>query len=471
MVGRVKEISLLKSVQQDPKPAFVAVYGRRRVGKTYLIRYVFEKEFTYQLTGIANVGIKAQLVNFHASLQRYFPEMEGTPLPKDWFSAFQLLIKGLERLPEGKKVIFLDELPWLDSPQSQFIPAIEHFWNSWASAQKNIVLIVCGSAASWMVSNLINSKGGLHNRVTHRIRLAPFTLAECEALLRQRAGVLDRYQILQLYMALGGVPFYWEQIDTGMSAAQNIDRLFFTPDGVLRTEYDNLYSALFKNEGRYVAVIEALARKSKGMPREELLIQAKLPNGGSATKVLRELEESSFIQRYRDFGSQERQAWYQLSDFYSFFYLKFVKNNDSRNLNTWLNSLDSPQYRAWSGYTFEQVCNNHVDQIKKALGISGVYTTTSAWRGGNESRQAQIDLVIDRRDHVINLCEIKFSMNRFTIDKAYAEELRHKTGIFREVTQTSKSVFLTLITTFGLEPNAYAASLVQNSLTMDALFE
>ncbi|MDX2250080.1 MAG: ATP-binding protein [Bacteroidia bacterium] len=472
MVGRAEEIKILNAAKNVQKSAFVAVYGRRRVGKTFLIRHVFEGKFCFQLTGIANVNRKAQLVNFHAALVRYFPGMETITPAEDWFHSFQHLINCLERLEAGKKIIFMDELPWLDTTQSHFIPALEHFWNSWASARKDVLLIVCGSAAAWMVNNLINNKGGLHNRVTHRIRLEPFTLSECETLLKQKSGVLDRYQILQLYMALGGIPFYWEQLDTGMSAAQNINNLFFTQNGLLRTEFDNLYSSLFKKAERHIGVIETLAQKAKGMTRDELLAKARLSNGGNTTRVLKELEESSFIQKYRDFGKNEKNMMYQLTDFYSFFYLKFVKNSDPRDKNIWINSLDNPEHRAWSGYAYEQVCFYHIDQIKKALGISGVHTITSAWRGGIDSTQkAQIDLVIDRRDHVINLCEINYSVKTFTIDKPYADELRNKIGLFRETTGTKKSIFLTMITTYGIESNTHAAALVQNALTMDVLFE
>jgi uncharacterized protein len=470
IIGRKEELSVLQSLEQADESAFVAVYGRRRVGKTYLIRHVFETKFTLYLTGIGNIELKPQLTNFYAALVRYFPAIEDKKMPNNWFQMFQLLITALEDCDDTKKILFFDELPWLDEPQADFIPALEHFWNSWASARRDVILIVCGSAASWMVNNLINNHGGLHNRVTHRIQLEPFTLNECEAFLRQKNATYDRYQIVQLYMAFGGIPFYLKAVNTGKSVAQNINDLCFAKKGILRIEFDNLYASLFKNANRHIAVIEALAKKAKGMERTELLKIAKIPDGGNATKLLKELEESSFIQKYPAFGKTNRYVLYQLTDFYSLFYLKFIKTSSVLDKDFWLNSIDNPEIRAWSGYAFEQVCLMHLDQIKQALGISGIQTRSSAWIGESNGQKAQVDLVIDRRDQVINLCEMKFSINPFEIDKRYAEELRTKIGVFKSATQTQKAIFLTLITTFGLQSSPHVGGLVQNDLTMDILF-
>ncbi len=470
MIGRQEEITLLQTLERTEKSAFVAVYGRRRVGKTYLVRTVFENKMVFQLTGLARTKIDTQLANFHAALVRYFPSYAEKPMAKDWFQAFLQLELALETSTATKKIVFLDELPWLDSRNSGFISALEHFWNSWASARKDVLLIVCGSAASWMINNLINNHGGLHNRVTHQMPIAPFTLAESEAFFKSKSAAYDRYQILQLYMVLGGIPFYLDMVDTTLSAAQNINRLCFSPKGGLRKEFNNLYASLFKKAENHIAVIEALAKKTKGMERMDLINAANLKNNGSTTKILKELEESDFIRRYNTFGKTTRNAVYQLTDFYSLFYLKFIKPNSVFDTDFWLSSIDNPEVRAWSGYAFEQICLSHISAIKKALGISGVQTISSAWLGSYDNQKAQIDLVIDRRDHVITICEMKFSINPFIIDKKYADELRKKIAIFKQNTETSKAIFLAFITTFGLVQNEHAMSLVQNALTMDVLF-
>jgi len=471
IVGRKEEIALLQSIERADKSAFVAVYGRRRVGKTFLIRSAYEGQFTFQVTGIANVGTANQLTNFHSALVRSFPQFEDNPLAKDWFEAFQQLITALETLHgSGKKVLFLDELPWMDTPNSMFIAALEHFWNSWASARADIVLVACGSSASWMINQLINNTGGLYNRVTHPIRLEPFTLAECEAFFKAKSPGFDRYQLLQLYMVFGGIPFYLEAIDPRKSATQNINDLCFTQKAPLRNEFEKLYASLFKKAEKHIAIIESLAKKSMGLDRAALLNAAKLPDGGNTTTILRELEESNFIRKYNTFGKPKNNAVYQLSDFYSLFYLKFIKNNAFFDDNFWINGIDTPEIRAWSGYAFEQVCLCHTQQIKNALGISGVQTQSSAWFGTDGTEKAQIDLVIDRRDQVINLCEMKFSIKTYTIEKEQAESLRRKIGIFRDVTKTPKALWLTFITTYGLTANQHAQSLAHQELTMDALF-
>ncbi len=471
IIGRKRELSILTGLKTGNDSVFVAIYGRRRVGKTFLIRRAFDNQFTFQLTGLANVNTAQQLTNFSVALRNYDTTGELQQNVGTWQEAFEQLIRCLERSNDEKKVVFLDELPWLDTAQSGFVQALEHFWNSWASARRDIILVVCGSAASWMINKLINNRGGLHNRITHRIRLQPFTLPECEEFFKSKSAGFDRYQIVLLYMVLGGIPFYLDQVNTLLSADQNIDNLCFTSDGLLRREFDNLYHSLFQKAERHIAVIEALSKKNRGLTRSELLEASGLADGGGTTRILKELEESHFIRKYAPFGNKERLSLYQLADPYSHFYLRWIKGSSTLDENNWMNQLDSPRKRAWSGYAFEQVCLEHIGQIKKALGITGIQTTTSSWVSREGSRGAQVDLVIDRRDHVINLCEMKFSIHPFTITKGYAEDLAAKIRVFREQTKTTKAIYLTMITTFGLTSNAYSSSMVQNNFGMDILFD
>jgi AAA+ ATPase superfamily predicted ATPase len=468
-IGRKRELSVLKSLVTSNRSEFVAVYGRRRVGKTFLIRQAFNQKFTFQVTALANAKLSQQLINFHIALQKVNP-IEENPIADSWMTAFQQLTLYLESVREKRKIIFFDELPWFDTHGSGFIQALEHFWNSWASARNDIILIVCGSATSWMINKLINNRGGLYNRVNKRMRLAPFTLNECELYLQSKNSVLDRYQIVQLYMVFGGIPFYWDEVLPGMSAAQNINDICFSENGLLRNEFPNLFRSLFKNDEKHKEIIMVIAKKAKGLTRDEILSATGLPNAGSSTRLLLELEESGFIRKYIPFGKKQRNSLYQLVDFYSLFYLQFINSVSPVDQVNWLSYIDSPRYRAWSGYAFEQVALYHLPQIKNALGIAGVQTSVSSWRSMKLGSGAQIDLVVDRRDQVINLCEMKFSINPFHIDKKYADELRNKIGVFKQETRTRKSVFLTIITTFGLKTNDHSAGLVQNDLSMDCLF-
>ncbi|MCX6225097.1 MAG: ATP-binding protein [Bacteroidia bacterium] len=437
LIGRSQELSALKSLSDSNNSEFVAVYGRRRVGKTFLIRAAFNQEFTFQVTALGNATRAQQLTNFHIALQKVWPAPDNHS-PADWLMAFQQLMDYIDHCKDRRKVIFFDELPWFDTPGSGFIQAIEHFWNSWASARNDVILIVCGSAASWMINKLINNRGGLYNRVTKRLKIVPFTLNECELLLQSKNSVLDRYQIVQLYMVLGGIPFYWDEVRPGKSAFQNINDICFSENGLLLNEFPNLFRSLFNNYQKHQTIIDALARKAKGLTREEIIDTTGLPNAGSTTRILAELEESGFIRKYLPFGRKQRSSLYQLVDFYSLFYLRFLKDHARLDQNDWLAFIDSPKYRAWSGYSFEQVCLYHLPKIKMALGISGIQTSISSWRSNSKDQGTQVDLVIDRRDQVINLCEMKFSLNPFTIDKKYSEELRNKIVLFKSETGTRK---------------------------------
>jgi AAA+ ATPase superfamily predicted ATPase len=468
MAGRVEEAAQMRQLLESNKSEFLAIYGRRRVGKTFLIRNVYKADIVFQMTGIVGVDMSQQLTNFFSALQVASVENSNGSIPENWFKAFEQLRVLLEKSKKLKKVVFFDELPWIDTPRSNFLSALEHFWNSWASSRDDIILVVCGSATSWMLSKLINNKGGLHNRVTKRIRLLPFSLPETEAYFSTKNIVLDRYQIVQLYMAMGGIPFYLNEIMPGRSAFQEIERLCFMKGGILVNEYDNLYRSLFSGADRHMTVIEVLSQKNKGMTRSEIIDAGKLENGGNTTKVLMELEESGFITKVFPFEKKVKTTLYRLTDQYSLFYLKFIKDSRTFGEGAWLSRIDNPRWRAWSGYAFENICFSHIGAVKKALGIGGVYTEISSW--SNAEKGVQIDLLIDRRDQVISLCEIKFSQDPYSITKAYRGELEKKVSAFRTVTKTRKSVFLTMVTAFGLEENVHSLGFVQNSVTMNDLF-
>jgi len=465
IIGRDDQKAELDNMLLSNKSEFVAVYGRRRVGKTFLIREYLFNNTVFHLTGIANVNTTTQLSNFHKTFLKYYSGKVPKSEPKDWFDAFEILAELVNKSKIKRKVVFIDELPWLDTPKSNFVAALEHFWNSWAGARKDIVLVVCGSAASWMINKLINNRGGLHNRVTSHIKLEAFSLKECEAFFKYKNIVFSRYQIVEIYMCFGGIPYYLDLINKGKSTAQIINDICFASNGKLKNEFINLYASLFKNKDNYIKIVETLAAKNIGLSREDIIKYSKLSNGGGTTRILNELEESGFIRRYSGFGKASRNSLYQLSDFFSMFYLKFMKKASHTDTRFWINNADSNAYRTWAGFAFEKVCIYHAEQIKVALGIGAVQTQTYAW----QTKGAQIDLVMDRRDGIINLFEIKFSINTFLIDKKYDSILRNKTGMFKQVTNTKKAVHLVMITTFGVASNTYSNTL-QNNITLTELF-
>ncbi len=471
IIGRKKEIQKLDSITQSKKSEFLTVYGRRRVGKTFLIREYFDYTFAFQISGLANADTAQQLFKFDTVLRKQ-SNLVFEGVSDNWLVAFQRLIDHLENINhKEKKVIFIDELPWFDTPASDFMMGLEHFWNSWASNRKDILLIVCGSAASWMINVLINNDGGLHNRITQKMKIEPFNLQETEAMLVAKNCVLERYQIVQLYMTMGGIPYYLDAVQPHLSAAQNIQELFFDKSGLLKNEFFNLYRSLFRKFEVYEKIVEILSTKTEGLQRTDIIKLSGTASGGTLTKVLADLEESGFISSYSSLDNKQKNIIYRLSDFYTTFYFKFIKDGKYQGENAWINLIDNPVQRTWEGFTFEQICIDHVAQIKKALGISGIQSNNASWKGGTTEKSAQIDLLIDRRDQVINLCECKFSLDTFSIDKDYSEKLRSKIATFKTVTKTKKSVFLTMITTYGVEKNKYANLLMQNEVTMDDLFD
>jgi uncharacterized protein len=473
LVGRQAEQAILARVLKSTGSELVAVYGRRRVGKTFLIRTYCKSQLVFEFTGMHGASLKNQLQNFANALRQAMDSKVPVAVPNDWLQAFVYLNEYLDALPSNKPaVLFFDEFPWIHTQKSGFLQAFDQWWNHSASRQPHLKVIICGSAASWMIDKVLNNRGGLHNRVTQRMRMLPFTLGETQQYLQSRSIKLDHYQILQLYMATGGIPHYLHHIQKGESSAQAIDRLCFTKDGVLKTEFKNLYGSLFHNPHHHEAVVRALSKKGKGLTRNEIIIECRLTSGGTTTKILDELEESGFITSYIPFEKNENDSVYKLSDEYSLFYLKFIEGAKVTGTGTWLRQMNGQSYTSWSGFAFESVCQKHHPQIKKALGIEAVHTLVSTWRHipGKGSQGVQIDLLLDRADRCINLCEMKFAAAEFTIDKKYAAELDNKVNVFRNETKTKKTVFPTLITTYGVKPNEHSIGRVQAEVLMSDLF-
>lgn len=482
IVAREKEQAVLESLLGEPTAQMLAVYGRRRIGKTFLIREYFDDSFAFKHTAVSPVELRnrdkdgellfrIQLNEFAVSLRKYGSKDES-PIG-DWFDAFHRLEALLERKRgKGKMVVFIDELPWLDTPRANFLSAFEHFWNDWGAGRHNLLLVVCGSATSWMLDNLINNKGGLYGRMTREIHLHPFSLGETERYLQQRGVLLDRYDVTQAYMLTGGVAYYLSYFQQGLSLAQNIDQLFFVENGFLQTEYDRLFTSLFADNEGYKRIVEALSENRYGMTREAVAQKAGITIGGTLSKMLKALVKSDLVTTYWNFGESKRVQYYKLTDMFCLFYLGFVQRHPSNNASFWNDNQNSPRVISWRGRAFEDVCFVHQAQIKKALGIAGVQAEVYPWHevGNGEAAGAQIDMLIDRADRVVNLCEMKFSQYDFVITKDYDEKLRRKLATLVERSGGKRNVQVTLVTTFGLKQNMYS-SRVQRVVTLAGLFE
>lgn len=469
MIGRQKEQEELARLYNSDESEFVAVYGRRRVGKTYLIRETFEGRMTFTHTGKANGSTAVQLAHFQQSLKDFGAGRIARP--KTWGDAFNELRNLLEKSEVKRKVVFIDEMPWLDTQRSNFLSALDSFWNEWASARKDVLLIVCGSAAAWMVKNLFRNRGGLHNRVTARIALQPFSLGECEEYAQERGLSMSRSDLAECYMILGGIPYYWRGLLRGLSLPQNIDRLCFEDGAPLKGEFDELYKSLFRNGKTYEKVVTALARKKAGMTRNEIIEATGDGLKGTLTDVLSSLEHSGFVRCYRSIGKRKREAIYQLIDNFTLFHFRFL-DGVTNDPNFWQATSLSPTRAAWRGLAFERLCLQHVKQIKTALGIAGIHVESYSWSHAKDDlvpEGAQIDLLLDRSDGVINVCEMKFSTDKYVIDARGEEDLRRKLAVFQAVTGTRKALHVTMVTSFGLLRNSHCGR-VQSQVTLDDLF-
>lgn len=372
---------------------------------------------------------------------------------------------------QQKKVIFLDELPWFDTPRSKFLTAFENFWNAYCTKRRDIVCVICGSAASWMIKKVLKNKGGLHNRVSEKIRLIQFNLQEVDMFLKAKGIRWSKYDIAQLYMTTGGIPYYLDAVRKGESVVQFINRACFSKDGVLEDEYKVLFSSLFDNSDRHYRIVEALNDRKTGLTRKEMIQKTKLPSGGSLTVILNELEESGFIEKVIPYQKNKAKLLYKLTDNFTIFYLKFMKNHSTKSGRNWTNIIKNQSWVSWSGLAFERLCFSHIPQIRRALKLEAIESTVSSWKQVDKEEGIQIDMIIDRADRVVNVCEIKFAKGDFVIDKAYAKKLRNKINLFSNIPANKrKNIFLTMISTFGLADNEYYKELVQSEVSLEDLF-
>lgn len=463
MTGRQAQTKAMQVALKAKRSTFIAVTGRRRIGKTFLIREVYQNHFCFTVTGIQNADLTTQIMNFVNKISEYNNETLVLGSINDWQTVFLLLKKYLMKLPKNKKqVIFIDELPWISTPKSGFIQLLAHLWNDYLSQEKHFILVVCGSATSWITKNIINDKGGFHNRVSLPIHLKPFTLVETKAFLMDKNINFTPTGISEIYMTLGGVPYYLDQIQKGESVMKAIERICFSETGILKYEYNNLYKALFTHWENHEAIVECLAKHHQGLTREAIISKAKVNAGGPYTRAMNDLLMTGFIAEYTPFGKKKRGSVYRLVDEFSVFYHQFMKGNEKKDATIWQSIAHSQKYKIWKGFAFETLCLKHINEIKKALGIENVYAETSSFikKGTSTTQGFQIDLIIDRKDATINLCECKFYESHFTISKKYAQEIKMRKSLFLAETKTKKMIANTFIANEDIIENEYSLEVV-----------
>lgn len=469
LIGREAERKTLAKYEKSGKPEFIAVYGRRRVGKTFLVRKHFGNKICFSASGTYEASKDVQLQNFALELSSRTGE-RVEPL-KDWTEAFWLLEQYIRRMPitRIRKIVFLDELPWMDTAKSGFVRALDYFWNHYLSTREDFMLVVCGSATSWMVNNLINDKGGLHNRITHEIHLSPFTLREMELYMKNAGFKWNRLTILQTYMILGGIPFYLDMLDKEESFPTNIDNIMFEKNAPLRTEFNRLYDSLFGKSERYKAIIALLCSKKHGMTRKEIAEQLNIGSGGKLSAMLEDLVNCDFIRYYniRKKNINTTSGIYQITDFFTIFHYEFL-HKGTTSTHYWTKMMQSQKLSNWQGLAFERVCMAHINQIKSALHIDTIYTEYFSWR--SNANTAQIDMVIERADNMTNICEMKYaSRGEYALDKAEEEKLRNRINQYSEETLSRNGILCTLVTTYGLKQNQHS-DIVDKVVVLDDLF-
>lgn len=483
LVGRNEEVSILERLFGSNKPEFLALYGRRRVGKTYLIRQFFkDKEaIFFAVTGSKDGPMSEQIRHFTQQISKVFlGGLELTP-GKNWDETFEKLTKAFDHAPKNKKlVLFIDELPWMATRKSRLLQSLDYYWNQFWSNNPFVKLIICGSAASWIIHKIIKNKGGLHNRITEKIYLEPFQLIETKQFLHGMGIRLTHRQILLIYMVTGGVPYYLSKVKKGITATQLIENLAFSKKAFLLEEFDDLFNSLFGDGDGYVQIVKTLSKNPYGIVKRKLLetVEAAIV-GGSGIKKLRELEETGFIMSFKPLYHKKKGVYYRLTDEYTLFYLKWVEpareslQNQSLASGYWQAIQNTPEWYSWLGYAFETVCYKHLSVIRKALSINPS-AMASSWRytprKGGEERGAQIDLLFDRKDDAITLCEIKYTDEPFLLTKEYVDVLNRKMAVFKEQTRTKKQLFLNMISASGLKNNFYAEEMISGLVTLEDLF-
>ncbi len=473
ITGRQAQIKAMKALYSLDKSYFLAITGRRRVGKTFLIDQVYQERMCYRVTGIQDGSQEAQILNFVQKLAEY-SDMPIVTAPENWQQAFILFKSYLQSLPKNKKhIIFMDELPWMATPRSGFIQLLAHLWNDYLSKEKHFVLVICGSSTSWITKRIVNDKGGFHNRLTHTLALQPFTLKETKEFLLSKKIRLTDHAITELYMIMGGIPYYLENIRKGESPTVAIDRMCFSETGILRHEYDNLYKALFDNAANHEAIVKALATAKSGLTRAEIIKKSKVNAGGPYTRAMDDLLLSGFIVEETPFGRKKRGSIYRLADEYSVFFHRFISSSKKASKGIWQLISQSQKYKIWAGYAFESVCQKHIEAIKKALDISKVYTETASYRHTSQTTATgfQIDLLIDRKDKAINLCECKYHDAPIVINAKYAKQLNERKALFKSATGSKKTLFTTMITNQDIVKNEYYKDAVDTHISITALLK
>ena len=469
IIGRREEIRELEKCEKSKKSELVCVYGRRRVGKTYLVEQSFANLFAFRATGVESGNTRTQLKSFYQRLV----EAGDTErrVPQDWFEAFSrleriLAAENIRRSIHGKRIVFFDEFPWFATPRSDFLEAFGEFWNRCGTAQGDFLFIICGSATSWIIKNILEDTGSLYNRVTSQIFLRPFSLRETELYMESRVFGWSRRQIVECQMIFGGLPYFFDLLNPDESLTWNINALIFKPHALLRHESKKLLEATLKKSPAYNDILKCLSSHYYGMQKNACFASLDISQG-TFSRAVEDLIKCGYVHESVDRYSKGHPLRLQLIDPFLLFHYNFLEKGYSETTRFEDFKSDTGRYNNWRGHAFEILCMYHIDHIKNALGISGVRTNSYAWV--SEKNEAQIDLVLDRDDGIVNICEEKYTDTAFAVSAEYEERLLKKMDIYRAETKTKKALKIVMICTENLAGTANTEHITR-VLTLDDLF-
>lgn len=409
-VGRELELKKLRAIGEADEPSIVVVYGRRRVGKTELLEQAFRHRNILKFEGIEGLSEKDQYANAMRQLAKYVGEDLLTKVQiTSWSEFFDLVARYTK---EGTWTIYLEELQWLANYESKLLSELKYAWDNQFRRNPKLLLILCGSAPSFMLEKVVHSKA-LYNRSQHEIHLQELSISETKLFLKNRS---DR-EIFNAYLSVGGIPEYLKWVDKESSVFQGLCTHAFTSGSFFSREFEKIFTSSLANNKHYREIIETLSR-CKFLSREELAEKLKLTSGGTLSILLTDLEKCGFISKYCPYNlsNSSNVIRYAIADNYLHFYFNFIRPIQSKIENGDYNevpqsAIKMDSYAKWLGFAFERWCRKYSRVIAKILGFSGVQYRSGAYfsRATNKKDPGyQIDLVFDRADKVYTICEMKY---------------------------------------------------------------
>jgi AAA+ ATPase superfamily predicted ATPase len=404
-IGRKVEIAQLTALIDLPRPSIAVIYGRRRVGKSELIRHVTQGKNVLSFEGLEGQPKHKQIKNFLFQLSAQSNIREKNI--SDWPDAL-ILLRTLTQ--DGQWIIILDEFQWMANYQNELVSVIKMIWEKYLSQNPDLTLILCGSIASFMKSKVLKSSA-LYGRTDYELNLHELNLSEISEFFPGKGSD----EVIDTAMLVGGIPKYLELISEYPSLYDALEPLAFSQDGFFKTEYDRLFASHFGKKPIFMKIIQTLATNPYGLTTGKLAKEMQVASGGTLCHQLDDLESAGFLHSIIPFDKPEgsKLRKYILMDAYVRFYHSIIRGSmkETTPPNTQFHAImSSPRYAAWAGMAFEFLCMRHHKEISRILGFHGIPYTAGPFfqRKTLDTPGVQIDLLFERSDKILVLCEMKY---------------------------------------------------------------